>query len=359
MTMALVHLASLLLLTSTATASVYKLKEVINSTNFYGEFDFLTKGRNPAKLYDDNDAWVRYQSLEEARAKNLTDTTDGLVYLGVDHTTVLDPDSPVGRDAFRVQSRKKYNKGLFIMRYTHLPKPVCGAWPAVWTVGDGPWPVNGEIDLYEGWNLNTANRPSFHAGTPDQIGNCRLHHRLQGGEVVSANCDNSFDLKPDQPAGQGCQVKETNNTIWGSETGGIQALLWTDTQLSIWTWPSGLAPLSLDADQVQVDSTWGRPSLHLALPNCNVTTALTDQRLILNVAFCGGLQWGEGTGGPSCEAETRQTCEEFVARNPAAFSEVYFRMRDFRYLEMADVAGRSLVKRPVVKVRLDFFGFLV
>ncbi|PHH78426.1 hypothetical protein CDD80_6931 [Ophiocordyceps camponoti-rufipedis] len=315
--MALVRLTNLLLLTGTAAASVYNLQQVVNSTNFNTEFEFLTKGRDPEQPYDDNKSWVRYQSLADALAKNLTNTNDGQIYLGVDHTNKLPLDTPGGRDTFRVQSTKTYNKGLFIMRYSHMPKPVCGSWPAV-----------GEVDLYEGWDLNSANRPSFHSGTPDEVGKCGLDRSLQGAEVVSLNCDNKFNET--QPEKQGCQVKEPSNGIWGSKDGGVQALLWTDTELKVWTWPSTLAPPNLDNPQVD-PSTWGKPSLHLARPTCDVNAALTDQRLILNVAFCPGWGWDGGSNTPSCAATTGTTCQKFVAENPDEFKDVYFRVVDFRY----------------------------
>ncbi|RDA94035.1 hypothetical protein CP533_5289 [Ophiocordyceps camponoti-saundersi (nom. inval.)] len=347
--MALTNLATLLLLTSNVAAQTFTLLQTINGSNFYDEFEFLTKGRNPNKTYDDNDAFVRYQPLASAQQKNLTRIEDdGQIYLGVDHTTVLGPDTDHGRDAFRIQTRRAYNQGLFIMRFSHMPKPVCGAWPAYWTVGDGEWPLNGEIDLYEGWNLNTANRPSFHAGTPSQVGNCTLESELVRSDIISNNCDNSFEKRPSQPVGQGCQVNETEDGIWGSPEGGIQVLQWTKEEVKVYTWPYNLAPPNLENNEIDT-SAWGKPSIHLRKPSCNVESALRNLRFILNIAFCGGLQWGEGPGGPSCQAKTKQTCEDYVGSHPEDFRDVFFRVKDFRYyaLPLLDDEEQTVVKRQV------------
>lgn len=56
---------------------------------------------------------------------------NGDIYLGVDNTTTLDHEREPGRDSFRVQSKAVYKHGLFVARFTHMPAPVCGSWPAL------------------------------------------------------------------------------------------------------------------------------------------------------------------------------------------------------------------------------------
>lgn len=51
------------------------------------------------------------------------------MYIGVDSTnTWWNPD---GRPSVRLESKNEYTKGLFIARFSHLPKLACGAWPAL------------------------------------------------------------------------------------------------------------------------------------------------------------------------------------------------------------------------------------
>ena len=62
-----------------------------------------------------------------------------------------------GRASVRLSSKASYTDGLFIAKFNHFPKPVCGSWPAFWMVGPN-WPAGGEIDIYEVCNPDS---PSF------------------------------------------------------------------------------------------------------------------------------------------------------------------------------------------------------
>ena len=50
------------------------------------------------------------------------------VRIGVDSTS----SGVAGRKSVRLESTATYNNGLFIAKFSHFPKPVCGAWPAFW-----------------------------------------------------------------------------------------------------------------------------------------------------------------------------------------------------------------------------------
>lgn len=86
-------------------------------------------------------------------------------YLGVDYTTPLTVAGGVGRGSVRIESKKTYNKGLFIVDIKHMPGGICGTWPAFWSLGGGTWPQNGEIDILEGVNQNTQNKMVLHTDT--------------------------------------------------------------------------------------------------------------------------------------------------------------------------------------------------
>jgi hypothetical protein len=53
--------------------------------------------------------------------------TDGVVHLRVDDTTVLQPGE--NRNSVRIQTKKRYNGGLFIFDVIHMPGG-CSMWPA-------------------------------------------------------------------------------------------------------------------------------------------------------------------------------------------------------------------------------------
>ncbi|KAM4067143.1 beta-1,3-endoglucanase [Hirsutella rhossiliensis] len=327
----------LLALAGDTSAKSFQLAETIDKDNFFSKFDFLTKGRGHLP-FDDNGSFVRYQDKTNARKKNITRIQpNGDIYLGVDHENVIDPTGQGGRDTFRIESQKSYKHGLFIARFSHLPRAVCGTWPAFWTLGDGAWPSPGEIDLYEGWNLNTYNKPTIHVGTPSEVGNCNLDLTEQGARVLAQDCDN---IATSHASGQGCQTEEKDNSIWASSTGGIQALLWTNDEIKIYTWPHGTEPDKLDEDEIDTDS-WTNPSMHLRSRLCNIDKAFQSQKIMFDIAFCGNpagtVFWNvpDHVGEETCHAKTKGlTCEAFVAENPSAFKDVNFQIRDIRYFEL-------------------------
>jgi beta-glucanase (GH16 family) len=66
---------------------------------------------------------------------------------GVDSSNVY-PENARGRASVRLESFSTYNGGLFVFDIQHMPGQVCGIWPALWTLGSGLWPQNGEIGQF-------------------------------------------------------------------------------------------------------------------------------------------------------------------------------------------------------------------
>ena len=48
------------------------------------------------------------------------------------------------RESIRLEGKRRFNRGLFIMDVRHMPAG-CGVWPAFWLTDEANWPVNGEI----------------------------------------------------------------------------------------------------------------------------------------------------------------------------------------------------------------------
>lgn len=55
----------------------------------------------------------------------------------------------------RITTTQKFNGGLFIADFAHMPFG-CSLWPAYWSYGTDDWPTNGEIDILEGVNNQAA-----------------------------------------------------------------------------------------------------------------------------------------------------------------------------------------------------------
>lgn len=72
----------------------------------------------------------RYVDASTASTNKLTRIgDDGTAYIGVDTTTVLDPNGK-GRDSVRITTQKQFTHGLIIGDITNMPGGVCGTWPA-------------------------------------------------------------------------------------------------------------------------------------------------------------------------------------------------------------------------------------
>lgn len=103
---------------------------------------------------------ARYLDQATAASQGLISSTASSVYIGADHSNT----APSGRSSIRIQSKKLYTHGLFILDLAHMPGSICGkkrrernnfqlswsitqgTWPSFWTYGSQQtWPANGEI----------------------------------------------------------------------------------------------------------------------------------------------------------------------------------------------------------------------
>ncbi|KAI8963690.1 glycoside hydrolase family 16 protein [Daldinia sp. FL1419] len=299
----------------------YQVSEVYDSTNFFDKFNFFSG-------IDPNGGFVQYQNQASAEKLGLAKIQDGEVYVGVDHADGYQVLTG-GRKSVRLESKNVYTKGLIIADFTHLPKPVCGSWPAFWLFGD-PWPTKGEIDLYENWNDLTFNRHTSHVDNPAVVGDCTLVASDMTAKIDSPNC---FDFADGQANFQGCSASEFSSTF-GSATGGIFALEWTDEFLKIWDWPRTDAPKDVLSGQPAPSSAWGQPSYMIS--KCNVDKAFKEMKMVLNVNFCGvagqSNQWDS-----SCKAKTGfGTCPEYVAAKGGDFTDSSFKVKDIKVYELKE-----------------------
>ncbi|KAI5776099.1 concanavalin A-like lectin/glucanase domain-containing protein, partial [Geopyxis carbonaria] len=99
-----------------------------------------------------------------------------------------------GRKAVRLESKKRYTHGLFLLDATHVPA-ACGFWPAFWTFGPN-WPSSGEIDIMEGVNTMAENNIVLHTSP-----GCVVTGAGGTGAVRTKNCDVAA---AGQAANEGC-----------------------------------------------------------------------------------------------------------------------------------------------------------
>jgi len=306
-----------------AAGQAYTLSEAYTPSNFFSEFTFFNDN-------DPNYGFVKYQSKEDALSLGIAKTLDDRVRFGV----LAEDTTSDGRPSVRLESKKSYNKGLFIADFAHFPATACGAWPAYWMVGP-KWPKDGEIDMYEGWNMNTRNMIVAHTDSPDNTGVCTANPLDFSAELNSKATD-CWYAAPSQSSNAGCQASE-NNGLWANPNGGVYATEWTEDSIKIWSWDHDSVPFDI-LDGTPDPSSWGTPSFALG-STCDVASNFKDMRLILNINLCGDAAGNDYLWGLDCKKATKtDTCKEYVANNPEAFANTYFEVRSIKVYQLEDVA---------------------
>jgi hypothetical protein len=195
----------------------------------------------------------------------------------------------VGRPSVRIETNNQWTHGLFIADIKHAPTTSttegCGTWPAFWALGDGDWPDNGEIDIFEGANnqgtclsaLHTANKftvkqsPSEQSGKPN--GNDCQYYEGQ------ANSN-----------GAGCASFDQRAASYGPDFnaigGGVYAMQWESDAIKIWFFPRSDIPSDISSGKPE-PNTWGIPSSIFNGPNANIDANFKNNRIIFDNTFCG------------------------------------------------------------------------
>jgi hypothetical protein len=110
------------------------LSKTYDASNFFDKFDFFASDYTTGD-YNDVDptsGFVNYLGYKDASAAGLATVKGSDVYLGADASRKLvQGKGEKGRDSIRVESQDVFNGGLFIARFSHIPKPKCGSWPAL------------------------------------------------------------------------------------------------------------------------------------------------------------------------------------------------------------------------------------
>ena len=132
--------------------------------------------------------------MNSAYSSGLIRDEDGSIYMGVDHTN----PAPTGRHSVRIESKRRFMQGLFVLDMSHMPGSICGIWPAFWTLGDN-WPNNGEIDVIEGVHGNMQNHMALHTAQ-----GCVMNRQSpMEGTPLTPNC---FGYVQGQANNQGCSI---------------------------------------------------------------------------------------------------------------------------------------------------------
>ena len=306
---------NLLMLSSAA----YVLVDDYSGEALLSNFSFFT-GPDPTQ------GFVEYLGESESRAAGLVNVTTGddgqaIAYIGVDSTNL----APNGRASVRISSNKAYNDGLFVADFKHVPGTTCGTWPAFWMVGPD-WPHGGEIDIYEGVNLDYLNGMTLHTG-PNCIVTPQRH--AYTGIMVTQNCDVNA---PDQEQNKGCQIKSRNRLSFANAMndggGGVFASEWNDTAITIWYFARAEGiPQDILSGDPQPDG-WGIPEAMFGGNGCYFGKSFANLSIVFDITFCG--QWAGGVWQFSPCSSIISSCKAFVEKFPSAFRDSYWEVRSVK-----------------------------
>ncbi|KAI6353992.1 hypothetical protein MCOR25_008813 [Pyricularia grisea] len=295
----------------------YTLTETYSGENFFDKFSYYS-GDDPTH------GFVKYVTREEAKIYNLTSTSSTSAILRVDNTSspYTFPDVAEGRMSVRVESKRQYDRGLFIFDVKHTPFG-CGTWPALWLAGLTRWPRDGEIDVMEAVNRATdGNLQSLHTS-----GGCSMEgvRRIMTGAAAKADCYSGGEDNT------GCNVRGDGNDTFGSgfnkAGGGLLAVELRDEGIRTWQFTRAKVPADVEVGTPD-PSGWGPAMADFPSTECNIGEHFRNQSIILNISLCG--DWGDKAyAGSGCP----MNCSDFVATNPSAFTDAFWEFGAFRVYE--------------------------
>ncbi len=229
-----------------------------------------------------------------------------------------------GRPAVRLTSKTAFTTGLFVIDVNHIPEGNA-TWPAFWSFGPN-WPYSGEIDIVEGRNDQPNNQSTLHTNpgcvmpTPDAS-------RMTGKFIESLNCNFADGHK-------GCTTQGPESSFGPGLNhlgGGVFAMLWTTSSISIWHWARQNIPANITSGAPPDPTQWGLPTSYFQLgANCPAKHFL-NHHLVLNTTFCG--EWA----GPTFRGPTGHgidACNSYVSHNPKMFADAYW---DINYIHAYSV----------------------
>ncbi|KAI9669902.1 MAG: hypothetical protein M1831_006937 [Alyxoria varia] len=307
----------------------YTLKDHFQGSNFFDAFNFFNG-------HDPTNGFVNYVDRKTAEGNKIISASDKDVYLGVDWTSKLDPaGSQGGRQSTRLESKNKYNGGLFIGDFGHMPGGICGVWPAFWTFGPN-WPFQGEIDILEGVNVQGTNLMTLHTGE-----GCTTAGADQSADLLTSNC---WQQAPDQD-NSGCGNADktaASYSEFNQNGGGVYAMEWTDSAIKIWFFPRSIIPQDISSGKPK-PSSWGTPAANFQ-GGCDIPSHFSDHRIIFDTTFCGDWAGAVFASDPKCG--DKGDCQTYVAQNPEAFKEAYWTINYVSVYTAPEVKQLSLLALP-------------
>lgn len=361
----------------------YKLVEVQEGVDFFNHYVFYN-GLDS----EGSKGYVNYVSKDQAYDLNIANVTwedaNPFLYYGADSrndTVLKDSDTmktsnetmkepfvymstsatEAGpRNSVRLEGLRRFNRGLFILDVRHMPAG-CATWPAFWLTDEPNWPVNGEIDILEGVNLQTVAKTAMHTtkgcdmydvplGVKTGYWDTAVGVPKKNGDLdmTVREARDCFVYNPHQWLNQGCvAINDEEGTIGeplNEKGGGVFVLEWDPINRFIKSWvfaPHSTVPDNLrrsiesandkeSINKVRPDPrTWGLPYAYFPIgvgTNCDANH-FRNMHLIFNLALCGSVAGNRFfLDCPDLKKEYG-TCENYVKADTPAMKEIYWKIR--------------------------------
>lgn len=140
-----------------------------------------------------------------------------------------------------------------------------------------------------------------------------------------------------QNNGEGCGVDGPEGSFgapFNKNGGGVWATQVENDGVKVWFFRRGQEPSDCHTDTPNTNR-WPKPVLHFTPDRCDLKAAFQRMKIIINITFCGQYAGGEAWNGYTrCAHKTKfDTCNEYVAKNPGVFKDVYFEINSIRVFE--------------------------
>ncbi|KAF2995371.1 hypothetical protein E8E13_003559 [Curvularia kusanoi] len=311
---------------SAASATKYSQADAFPGSSFFDNFNFVTYAGN-----EPTNGFVKYVDRQTAEQKQYIRYEGGDAIFGVDYASSLNSadGGDVGRESVRLEGKKDYNKGLFVLDVKHMPG---GHMYSSLTMGKG------EIDIIEGVNSNAGNTLVLHTDTQ-----CKVDGKGQSGRQGNDDC------AYDSAGAGGCGVADSTIKSYGTgfnnNGGGHYVTEWQAEGIKIWFIPRGQAPASLSTGEIDTVDL-GQPTASFQGPQCDIEKRFMDMRFIFTNTFCG--DWAGNvyaqSGCPMYPGLSGMaSCKKYVAEHPAVFKDAFWRVSSFKtYNKRAIVSSSSV-----------------
>ena len=138
----------------------------------------------------------------------------------------------------------------------------------------------------------TINQYTLHSGTGEQCTldpNAAARYRNEDGSQSKCFLGNplGLDCQSSDSSNAGCAVNDFEGSAgapFNQASGGVLAMLWDDTQVSLWRFERAQIPQDIQAGNPD-PVTWGIPVAYWSNQTCNIASTFQDHSSMFHSTF--------------------------------------------------------------------------